>query len=315
MIFEESRRKIPQRRFAYACFGVTGVFALGAMQWLMSSLVEHHPWMGLVFWSIVGLGIAWSGYVLGVREEQLEEESLLDPLTGLTNRRYALVRIDQELARSRRYGAPLALLTIDVDKLKTINDLHGHLAGDAALRWVSECLAKQSRSTDVPSRFAGDEFVVLAPSTNKEQAQDLAERIRKAIAATPVTCARDVIEVSVSIGVVGLVPPVTSTTESLLRRADRQMYAAKSRGRNRVESGTTPVTVPTVVETPPLVASGVPHLLVDEAPIIAAQRENVVQLFDLPPSDLHPCEPQTASLRAQSNADCSSSVATSPTHQ
>ena len=127
---------------------------------------------------------------------------LTDFLTGWHNRRYLNARLKEELARAQRQGSGLTCLLIDLDRFKQINDQHGHLVGDMALREAAQRVDAQIRGSDAAARFGGDEFVVLAPGITAEQAAALAERIRVAVSETPLVVSPDVqLAMTVSIGV------------------------------------------------------------------------------------------------------------------
>ena len=170
------------------------------------------------------------GWIIGQKSDRLDAMSLTDALTGLGNRRHLDRRVHDELARSGRYHTPLALLLIDVDRLKDINDRGGHQAGDAALKLVARAIARTARKTDLAARFGGDEFALLASDTTAADALAIAERLRKDIhAGTPGSP-------SVSIGVADLHEAPSLEPEALYRAADRALYVSKTSGRNRVSS-------------------------------------------------------------------------------
>jgi diguanylate cyclase (GGDEF)-like protein len=163
------------------------------------------------------------------------EAAILDGLTGVFNRKHLEERIAAELAFSLRHGAPLAVVIVDVDHFKKVNDTYGHLAGDAVLKAVASLLAKSLRPEDVLARYGGEEFVVLARATSTEQAAELAERLRSAIESTAVTFEDKLIRVTASSGVASLSEPtIAKEREALLAAADGRLYRAKSSGRNRV---------------------------------------------------------------------------------
>jgi diguanylate cyclase (GGDEF)-like protein len=176
-----------------------------------------------------------------VNRARLVRSGLTDFLTGWHNRRYLHVRLKEELIRAQRQGTGLVCLLIDLDRFKQINDQHGHLAGDLALREAAQRVDTQIRGSDAAARFGGDEFVVLAPALNAEQACTLAERIRLAVCETPIEVAPGVQHtLTVSIGVAGVTPAREESdhktlAESLLAEADAALYRAKQAGRNRVE--------------------------------------------------------------------------------
>jgi len=160
--------------------------------------------------------------------------AVTDPLTGLHNRRHLQEALTVEVARARRSGAPLSLVVLDLDYFKRINDTYGHDAGDAALVQTAERLRAVARAGDVVARHGGEEFAWLLPDTTAEGAAELAERLRSALAATPVDLPEyGPVVLSGSLGVAALAPGDTGAT--LSRDADRALYRAKGRGRNRVE--------------------------------------------------------------------------------
>jgi diguanylate cyclase (GGDEF)-like protein len=167
---------------------------------------------------------------VAIRNARLEELSFKDPLTGVYNRRYFAQRIEEEGKRHARFGEPLSLVLMDLDRFKAINDKLGHHAGDDTLREVAQLIAVNSRSFSVVTRYGGDEFAVLLVNTPKAGAVTYARRIR------------DVIErhrfvhgsLTVSVGIASLPDDVTSS-DGLVPAADRALYAAKRLGRNVVE--------------------------------------------------------------------------------
>ncbi len=184
----------------------------------------------------IGTSIAFSafGFVLGRMAEHFENLSLQDSLTGLRNRRGFRRALDEELSRAKRYRQPLALLFVDVDGLKRINDRQGHRAGDRALRHVATAIRAELRSTDVGGRWGGDEFAILAPHTSQAAALALGERIRRFISHVG-THGR----VTVSVGITRFEPGSCSdhvTASDLMAHADKALYAAKLAGRDRVSA-------------------------------------------------------------------------------
>jgi len=172
------------------------------------------------------------GYLLGRKADELEARAETDALTGLYNAHGLEARLSAEIARTTRYRAPLSLLLIDLDRLKEINDRHGHYAGQTALREVAAAIRAELRANDVGGRWGGDEFVVVAPNTSTGAAWAMAERIRVAIGRTSTKWV-----LTASIGVTTLEATdadCDADVETLLRSADAALYEAKHRGRNQV---------------------------------------------------------------------------------
>lgn len=156
-----------------------------------------------------------------------------DPLTGLPNRLAFERAIDYERLRFDRYRHPVALIVIDVDHFKAVNDTHGHEAGDSVLRAIADCLRTGVREIDTLARFGGEEFVLLMPETALPAAAEVAERIRATVEAERVDWRGTRIPVRVSIGA-SACPDCVTDPEELLRSADAALYQAKHEGRNRV---------------------------------------------------------------------------------
>lgn len=164
----------------------------------------------------------------------LEYENIRDPLMGLFNRRYFDQRLQQEVARARRYALPLSLMMVDVDHFKRVNDTHGHQAGDEVLRSLGVLLQGRTRETDIVARYGGEEVAVLLPNTAVENARLLAERLRAAIEQNSVTSpAGRPLQCTASFGLTGYTTEGFDAPE-MVRRADAALYRAKNDGRNRV---------------------------------------------------------------------------------
>ncbi|MBM4362041.1 MAG: GGDEF domain-containing protein [Deltaproteobacteria bacterium] len=171
-----------------------------------------------------------AGTFAGRVADRLAETSRTDPLTGLANRRALSERLEEEVGRAARYGFPVALLLVDVDHLKRINDGAGHEAGDRALRLVAEAVSHTCRQTDVAERWGGDDFAVLAPGVGAAEAGALAERLRVTLS----TLGEEP-RPTVSVGVADLAGSGASSAAALRAAADEALYLAKDRGRDRVE--------------------------------------------------------------------------------
>jgi diguanylate cyclase (GGDEF)-like protein len=162
--------------------------------------------------------------------------AMQDGLTGLSNRRSILDALDQQLAMAGRSGQPLSLLMLDLDRFKRVNDSFGHLAGDAVLHQVASGIASRLRAQDIAGRYGGEEFLVILPGTTVDGAVQLAEELRKSIAAERIGIGEGrAITITISIGVCGGVPAAGQRVEDLIGAADQAMYRAKENGRDRVE--------------------------------------------------------------------------------
>jgi diguanylate cyclase (GGDEF)-like protein/putative nucleotidyltransferase with HDIG domain len=166
---------------------------------------------------------------------QLQAEARVDPKTGLFNARHFAAALAEELGRAERFERPLSLIMADLDLLRDINNSYGHLAGDAVLKGIAEVFRAQLRDYDVPARFGGEEFSILLPETPPEDAFEIAERIRRAVAAATfdVETSSEPIRATVSIGVAGY-PKDAHDANELIHQADLAVYRAKLQGRNRV---------------------------------------------------------------------------------
>src|SRR4051794_32885967 len=166
---------------------------------------------------------------------QLQAEARVDPKTGLYNARHFASVMQEELGRAQRFQRPMALIMADLDLLRDINNTYGHLAGDAVLRGVAEVFRQQLRHYDVPARFGGEEFSILLPETPPEQAFEIADRIRRSVAARlfEVETSSEPIRATISMGVAAFPRDGQDATE-LVHQADLAVYRAKLQGRNRV---------------------------------------------------------------------------------
>src|SRR5665647_678730 len=166
---------------------------------------------------------------------QLQAEARVDPKTGLYNARYFATTLAAEIARAGRFERPMSLIMADLDLLRDINNSYGHLTGDAVLKGIAEIFRQQLRHYDVPARFGGEEFSILLPETPPEQAMEIAERIRRAVAEREfeVETATEPIRATVSLGVAAF-PKDGVDANELIHQADLAVYRAKLQGRNRV---------------------------------------------------------------------------------
>ena len=166
---------------------------------------------------------------------ELLHQSQTDPLTGLSNRRHFERVFQQEIRRATRAEAPLAVLLVDIDHFKAVNDTHGHTLGDECLRCVAEVLRQHAqRAGEAAARYGGEEFVIALPGSDPLSAYGVAERIRQEVAALELQGEQGMLRLSVSIGIAVAVPSNLDHGLGLLEDADRALYTAKRSGRNRV---------------------------------------------------------------------------------
>lgn len=206
----------------------------GDVDVLRSNLVQALTLMAT--FSVVLLGSM--GFVFMSRDRADESNRLLaarDPLTGAANRRALIAALDRDVARAIRTREPIALMMVDIDHFKAVNDRYGHPAGDQVLCSVVDVLRSRVRSQDLVGRYGGEEFMVLLPDTTLAGAVELARQLCLAVEASRCRCEGLEIAVTVSIGVFGGVLNKSDSWDMLIAAADRALYAAKKNGRNRVE--------------------------------------------------------------------------------
>jgi len=197
----------------------------------------------------------------------LQAEARVDPKTGLSNARHFASALREELGRAVRFDRPVSLLMADLDLLREINNRYGHLAGDAVLAGIAKIFREQLREYDVPARFGGEEFAILLPETPPQEALDIAERIRRAVARATfdIETSSEPIRATVSIGVAAF-PRDGVDANEIVHQADLAVYRAKLQGRNRV-------------------------LDASNEPLLAQPEQRVPRLATLPESDLEPVHP------------------------
>jgi diguanylate cyclase (GGDEF)-like protein len=163
---------------------------------------------------------------------EMERMAVTDGLTGLYNHRSFQEKLSEEFRRMQRFTGPVSLLLIDIDFFKKVNDTCGHQAGDEVLRGVAGVIKETIRNIDVPARYGGEEFAAILPGTNREGAEKMAERLRKAIGDKAFALGGKDLRVTVSIGA-ATAPYDTDGREALIEKADKALYHAKGNGRNR----------------------------------------------------------------------------------
>src|SRR6266571_2077821 len=170
---------------------------------------------------------------LGARTDEVGAlmKSFRDDVTGLYNRRFFSLRLEEEISRFRRFNHPVSVVLLDLDGFKSVNDEFGHAVGDETLREIAQILMKQSRGINVVSRYGGDEFAILLVETSKAGARLYADRIRQVVATCPFSHGKPV---TASFGVASLPDDEATNSEDLFRAADEALYAAKRAGKNQV---------------------------------------------------------------------------------
>ena len=203
-------------------------FGVGIDQMPLDTSLQVRILNEAAYLTVVGVAIAGLSQ-LRRTQSQLRLLATHDPLTTVLNARAFASQLAQELGRNRRYGRPLALIYLDLDDFKKVNDAHGHATGDAVLRLVADAMRSAVRQADVVGRLGGDEFGVLMPETDGSVAHSVANRLAGGIR----TVFRGTPSVTASIGVVA-VTGTEAGSDELLRKADQAMYEAKQAGKDRV---------------------------------------------------------------------------------
>jgi diguanylate cyclase (GGDEF)-like protein len=224
-----------------AARGLLVLLMPGGWGWLTNGVLQSLS--SGAFYVLMLLGAF--GYLLLAREQQqreLERLALVDPLTDVPNRRGFFDKLAPWMALARRPGQPTALVLLDLDQFKRVNDSYGHPAGDALLRQVIEVCKKQLRDSDQLGRLVGVEFALLLPRTGMAEAVLVAERMRAAIAGSAIKTERAMISMTASFGVTTIRPE--DSTVSLFKRADEALQKAKQGGRNCVAEADAPQEVP-----------------------------------------------------------------------
>jgi len=231
----------------YAMAALISFFVFGYLGYMIVFWNKHTSFVDLIVPGIFFFGacFVWLSSVLALqtamdvmRITALEHETFTDPLTGVYNRRFMEQRLREEISKARRYEFKLAVLLLDLDHFKQINDELGHQAGDQMLIEIGDLLNRELRDSDILARYGGEEFLVIAPNTPPDDAAGLAERLRECIVAqtflTHFSSPQEPgVQMTVSIGVANF-GGSTNDQESLIQIADQNLYQAKHGGRNQV---------------------------------------------------------------------------------
>jgi len=172
------------------------------------------------------------GNIESLYHEEIYRMTILDGLTGIHNKRYFMEFLEREIARSKRHGRDLVLVMIDIDHFKNINDTHGHIAGDAVLQQLTRLISSVMRKDELISRYGGEEFTVLLPEADLNNAVSFAERIRRLVENHSFHYGGEDIQITISMGVAAYAEELG--IEEFVRLADEQLYRAKEAGRNCV---------------------------------------------------------------------------------
>lgn len=167
---------------------------------------------------------------VAINKAQLWELAVTDSLTGLYIRRYFMAKFDEEFHRSKRYKKLFSIVMADLDKFKDINDVYGHTTGDLVLKTIGKFLQKNMRDVDIIARYGGDEFVMILPETDKDEAYSFAERLRERVSQIKL---ENLPKLTISLGIASY-PVDEKNIEGLIKKADAAMYSAKQTGRNKV---------------------------------------------------------------------------------
>jgi len=230
-----------------AMAALISLFVIGYLGYMIVFWNKHTSLIDLIVPGIFFLGacFVWLSSVLALqtamdvmRITALEHETLTDPLTGVYNRRFMEQRLREEVSKARRYHFKLAVLLLDLDHFKRVNDELGHQAGDEMLIEIGNLVNRELRDSDILARYGGEEFLVIAPNTAPTAAEALAERLRSCIESHSFLTDFDKAQkqesrITVSIGVASF-GDSSNDEEGLIQVADQNLYRAKHDGRNRV---------------------------------------------------------------------------------
>ncbi len=177
--------------------------------------------------------LSTANQALRVKNKELQKISITDGLTGLYNRKHIMELFSREIVRAIRYKHPLAVLIVDIDHFKKINDTYGHLTGDAVIRQLAGTFTRSVRDCDYVGRYGGEEFLIILPDSGVQSGLGAAERIRQNVSELRISREDKALSVTVSVGVAGY-PDYGEDMESIINKADAALYRAKEKGRNRV---------------------------------------------------------------------------------
>lgn len=206
---EDIQHKLKLNTVSIIFFGITTIFLLiWLIYFFMAQLIKK----------------------LAEARNRIENIAITDDLTGIFNRRHILSRFAEEFEKVKRLNTNLSCILADIDQFKSVNDTHGHLAGDEVLREISHRIRNTIRAYDILGRYGGEEFLILLPDTGLEDAMYLAERIRVRVKDNPIIISK----ITISLGVTAM-QAQDQSVDDVIKRADERLYSAKKSGRDRVE--------------------------------------------------------------------------------
>jgi diguanylate cyclase (GGDEF)-like protein len=205
-------------------------------------VVENNRLVGIISFEDITNALEEYNALLRAQAEELREKANRDSQTGLYNKGFILEQLDYHIELAKRSDDAMALLMIDIDHFKNVNDTHGHLGGDEVLRELTAIFRERMRAVNIAGRYGGEEFVIIAPMSNFESARHMAERLRKTVEEHVFRWRVREIRITISIGVSIWNKHVRSGKE-MIQIADDAMYEAKKDGRNRVVMGIMPVSL------------------------------------------------------------------------
>ena len=230
---------LKQKRWQYAILGILLSFIGPAGELLFvkifSGLVKDSFFLTLIYAEFLTLFLlSLFGYFFGKHVEKIEQLAFRDKLTGLYNRHYLIEQLNELIASQRRYQKTFALIMLDLDHFKKVNDSYGHSIGDKTLKAVATCITEEIRETDFGSRFGGEEFIIVCPHTSVNDCFKLAERIRISIEGISSEKLGFPGTQTISAGVYEVCSDQDVSLPQILNNVDKALYEAKEDGRNRV---------------------------------------------------------------------------------
>jgi diguanylate cyclase (GGDEF)-like protein len=242
LLLEDGRRNPGARLAGVVAMVILAIYALRAGASVLHvggdlAIFRSNPMQSVMVLALMFLSMAWNFGFLLMAMDRLRNEvadlALLDDLTGVGNRRHLLQRLTEECARSERSNEPFALLAIDLDGFKGINDTHGHAAGDACLQHFTLMAQTRLRPGDMLARTGGDEFCIVLPASTLREGAMIARRILEVCREDAAACVGADVPVAASIGVAQWTREIGAFPDQLIAAADRALYAAKNEGKNR----------------------------------------------------------------------------------